>query len=165
MRDPNDKLAGDGRSVSLERLLDTQVGMLAHTQAALKAELDLVKPGDMVSDKLIKQLDLASKAIATAVASKISLTKELVRIAGTMGQKELDQAAVDRIRDMPFPVRSKVLNDLARYHTAEAKPNTKGPGFFAGKSAIAALQAASDASDLADAVAQDDYPLADASGE
>lgn len=147
MRDKNDKLAGDGRAVSLERLLDTQVGMLAHAQACLKAEMDLVKPGDMFSEKLVKQLDLASKAISTAVASKIALTKELVRIAGTMSGQSLDDAAIERIKDMPFPVRSKVLNDLARYHTSEftshAANGTAAHG--AKQSAIAALQAAHDA--------------------
>ncbi len=155
MRDENDKLAGDGRSVSLERLLDTQVAMLSHTQSVLKAELDLVRPGNMLSEKLVKQLDLASKAIATAVASKISLTKRLKEMGDSMSPTELDDAAIDRIKDMPFPYRGRVLVALAKYHNAERQPRTMGAGFGGAKSAIHSLQEAQDGA-VAEAAVDDE---------
>lgn len=164
MRSSTEKLAGDGRSTSLEVLLDTQVGMLSHAQTLLKGELDLVREGNALSDKLVKQLESASKAISTAVASKIALTRRLKELGESMSSAELDEAAIDRIKDMPFPTRSKVINALARYHAAESQPRTKGAGFGAGKSAVSALLAASEA-DAPTPAFDEAYPLADSTGE
>lgn len=144
MREPNEKLAADGRTISLEVLLDTQVAMLAKAQQLLSFELSQYSQGHAPPDKLIRQLESASKAVSSAVASKIALTKRLKEIAGSMTPTELDDAAIERIKDMPFPYRSKVLMALSKHHTSESKPNTKGAGFAANKSAILALQEAND---------------------
>lgn len=147
MRNRTENLAAAGRSVSLEVLLDTQVGMLSKAQTLLKGEMDLVEEGNMLSDKLVKQLETSSKAIASAVASKIALTKRLKELGESMSPTELDEAAIDRIKDMPFPYRGKVLVALTKYHNAERRPNTKGEGFGGAKSAIFALQTAHESVD------------------